>query len=64
MIVFRDALRRDPELARSYADLKRRLAAAVGTDRLAYLNGKTDFILGVLRAEGHRPSPDYPLRYL
>ena len=63
-LVFRDALRRDPELARGYGELKRRLAAAVGRDRLAYLNGKTDLFLGVLRAEGHRPSPDYPLHDL
>ena len=63
-IVFRDALRRDPELARRYGELKRRLTATVGTDRLAYLNGKTAFILSVLRAEGLRPSPDYPLHYL
>ena len=63
-LTFRDALRRDPELARRYGELKRRLAASVGTDRLAYLNGKTDFILDVLRTEGCAPSPDYPILYV
>lgn len=62
-LVFRDALRRDTELARKYVALKRRLAASVGNDRLAYLNGKTDFVLGVLRAEGHEPPSDYPIHY-
>ncbi len=62
-VTFRDALRRDPELARLYGELKRRLAASAGTDRLAYLNGKTDFILDVLKAEGCEPGPDYPIHY-
>lgn len=62
-VVFRDALRREEGLAREYARLKRRLAASSGADRLAYLNGKTDFILGVLRAEGLEPGPDYPTYY-
>ena len=63
-LTFRDALRRDPELAREYGTLKRRLAASVGTRRLDYLNGKTDFILNVLRAEGQEPSADYPLYFV
>lgn len=62
-LTFRDALRRDPELARRYGELKGRLAASAGTDRLAYLNGKTQFILDVLRAEGCEPGPDYPIHY-
>ncbi len=63
-LTFRDALRRDPDLARRYGALKRRLAASVGRDRLAYLNGKTDFILGTLEAEGCEPAPDYPVHYV
>lgn len=63
-LVFRDALRRDTNLADRYAELKRRLAATVGLDRLSYLNGKTDFILGVLEAEGAEVSDDYPTRNL
>lgn len=62
-LTFRDALRRDPELARRYGELKGRLAASAGTDRLAYLNGKTQFILDVLRAEGCEPDPGYPIHY-
>lgn len=62
-LTFRNVLRRDPELARRYGELKRRLAASAGTNRLDYLNGKTDFILEVLRAEGFEPDPGYPLHY-
>ena len=50
--IFCDALRADSAIAREYASLKRRLAAEVGTIRLAYLNGKTDFVQGVLAANG------------
>jgi GrpB-like predicted nucleotidyltransferase (UPF0157 family) len=63
-LTFRDALRRDPELARKYGELKRRLAASVGANRLDYLNGKTDFILSVLAAEGQEPRPDYPIHFV
>jgi len=62
-LTFRNALRRDPELAGEYGALKRRLAATVGTRRLDYLNGKTGFILSVLKAEGCEPGPDYPNYY-
>ena len=48
-ILFRDALRSRPALAREYEALKRRLAAEVGDDRLAYLAGKAPFIESVLR---------------
>jgi GrpB-like predicted nucleotidyltransferase (UPF0157 family) len=51
-LVFRDALRADPALARGYADLKRRLSAAHSGDREAYTEAKADFVAGVL---GHRP---------
>jgi GrpB-like predicted nucleotidyltransferase (UPF0157 family) len=63
-LTFRDALRRDADLARRYGELKRRLAASAGTNRLDYLNGKTDFILQVLKAEGYEPGPDYPVQYV
>lgn len=62
-ITFRNALRRDPRLTREYAALKHRLAASTGTDRLAYLNGKTEFILGVLESNGIQPDPSYPLHF-
>jgi GrpB-like predicted nucleotidyltransferase (UPF0157 family) len=49
-IAFRDALRRDPELASRYGSLKQRLALQFPTDRLSYLNGKTHFVLSALEA--------------
>jgi GrpB-like predicted nucleotidyltransferase (UPF0157 family) len=51
-IAFRDALRRDPKLASSYADLKLRLAERFPHDRPAYIEGKSDFVHEVLAAEG------------
>jgi GrpB-like predicted nucleotidyltransferase (UPF0157 family) len=47
-IAFRDALRRDDELAGRYADLKRRLAAEHAADREAYTEAKGDFVRSVL----------------
>ena len=46
---FRDALRRDDELATTYANLKRRLAAEHPHDREAYTEAKAEFILEALR---------------
>jgi GrpB-like predicted nucleotidyltransferase (UPF0157 family) len=45
-IAFRDALRRDGELARRYEDLKRRLSARYANDREAYTEAKAAFIAG------------------
>jgi GrpB-like predicted nucleotidyltransferase (UPF0157 family) len=47
-IDFRDALRRDPALARRYLALKQALAAAHRQDREAYTAAKSDFIREVL----------------
>jgi GrpB-like predicted nucleotidyltransferase (UPF0157 family) len=47
-LAFRDALRRDDELARRYADLKRRLAAEHAEDREAYTEGKGEFVRDAL----------------
>ena len=47
-LLFRDVLRTEPETARDYADLKRRLAAEFMHDREAYTRAKTEFVLGVL----------------
>ena len=52
-ITFRDALRRDGQLAQRYADLKRQLAAEHGHDREAYSAGKARFIAAVLAQQGH-----------
>jgi GrpB-like predicted nucleotidyltransferase (UPF0157 family) len=49
-IVFRDALRSDVQLARAYATLKQDLARRFPRDREAYLQGKTDFVMGVVGA--------------
>ena len=43
-VLFRDRLRSHPEVARSYAALKRDLAARFGNDREAYTSAKTAFI--------------------
>lgn len=44
---FRDALLASAELAREYAALKVRLAAKHATDREAYTDAKTEFVLSV-----------------
>ena len=51
---FRDALRRDDELATTYANLKRRLIAEHPHDREAYTEAKADFILEALRRNTRR----------
>lgn len=47
-IAFRDALRRDGELASRYEDLKRRLSVRHANDREAYTEAKAAFIAGAL----------------
>jgi GrpB-like predicted nucleotidyltransferase (UPF0157 family) len=47
-LAFRDYLRDHPHRATEYEALKRRLAAEYGSDRLGYVNAKSDFIEGVL----------------
>ncbi|MBO0803357.1 MAG: GrpB family protein [Nocardiopsaceae bacterium] len=49
---FRDALRADAALARSYEAHKRRLAAKFADDREAYTAAKSSFVAHVLRATG------------
>ena len=63
-LIFRDALRGNPDLANRYATLKHRLAESVGTRRLDYLNGKTDFITAILWGHGGEVGGDYPMRNL
>jgi len=63
-LIFRDALRGNPDLANRYATLKRHLAESAGTKRLEYLNGKTDFIVDVLWGHGGEIGGDYPMRNL
>ena len=46
-LAFRDELRRDPDAAAEYAELKRRLAAEHPRDIGAYVDGKTAFIRSI-----------------
>ncbi len=48
-LFFRDALRVRPDLAREYERLKTSLAACSPNDRVAYTEGKTEFIRRVTR---------------
>jgi GrpB-like predicted nucleotidyltransferase (UPF0157 family) len=43
-IIFRDFLRKNPEVAQDYFNLKKELAAKYGTDRLGYTEAKSAFI--------------------
>jgi GrpB-like predicted nucleotidyltransferase (UPF0157 family) len=54
-LAFRDALRADPALAGAYGDLKRTLAARLGTDRAGYTEAKSASIERVLAASPRRP---------
>jgi GrpB-like predicted nucleotidyltransferase (UPF0157 family) len=49
-VAFRDHLRRQPDVARAYAELKRGLAAQYADDRLGYTEAKTEFITRALAA--------------
>jgi GrpB-like predicted nucleotidyltransferase (UPF0157 family) len=52
-IAFRDFLRGNEEMAGKYAQLKRRLAEEFKTDRLAYTEGKSEFVNTVLYMAQH-----------
>lgn len=52
-LAFRDALRIDPDLVRTYADLKIQLAKHHRHDREAYTAGKQLFINEVLTRHAH-----------
>ena len=51
MLLFRDRLRENPDIATSYANLKRELAAKFHDDVSRYTQEKTDFILGAVEAQ-------------
>lgn len=51
-LAVRDYLRTHPETAREYGELKKRLAREFPHDIDSYVEGKSDFILGILRAVG------------
>jgi GrpB-like predicted nucleotidyltransferase (UPF0157 family) len=54
-LAVRDYLRRHPDVARAYGDLKKRLAAQFPTDIESYVDGKTDLILTILHESGLSP---------
>ena len=51
-LAVRDYLRAHPETARAYGELKKRLAAQFPNDIDSYVEGKTAFILAILRKQG------------
>jgi GrpB-like predicted nucleotidyltransferase (UPF0157 family) len=51
-LAVRDYLRSHPDTATAYGELKKKLAARFASDIDAYIDGKTDFILGVLAETG------------
>jgi GrpB-like predicted nucleotidyltransferase (UPF0157 family) len=54
LVRFRDLLRADAAEAARYGELKRRLATDLRTDRDAYTQAKTAFVLAALRKAGAR----------
>jgi len=51
-IIVRDFLRTNPSAVRAYGELKLRLAERFREDIEGYIDGKTDFILEILRGNG------------
>jgi len=51
-LAIRDCLRRDPTAVTRYSQLKKQLAAQFPTDIGSYIEGKTDFLLEILRGAG------------
>jgi GrpB-like predicted nucleotidyltransferase (UPF0157 family) len=47
-LLFRDYLIEHPDVAEEYSQLKNRLAATYPHDRLAYTEGKTEFVVRVI----------------
>lgn len=62
VLLFRDALRKDPGLRHAYAELKERLAERYPADRDAYTDAKSDFVQSVLRTAGTGASERKPIR--
>jgi GrpB-like predicted nucleotidyltransferase (UPF0157 family) len=51
-IAIRDYLRQNPEVAKEYGALKKELAEKFPDDIDSYIDGKTDFLVGILRTQG------------
>ena len=60
-LAVRDHLRTHPEAAKEYGELKKRLAGQFPHDIDGYVNGKTDFLLTVLRAAGLASASSPPI---
>lgn len=58
LIPFRDHLRRNPETLAQYQQLKEELAARFPHDRLAYTDGKAEFIQAILRQGAWQEFPN------
>lgn len=58
LVPFRDHLRRNPETLAQYQQLKEELAARFPHDRLAYTDGKAEFIQAVLRQGAWQELPN------
>ena len=52
-LLFRDYLRKHPETAKEYAQLKHLLATEYRDDREAYTEAKADFVSEVVRRAGN-----------
>jgi GrpB-like predicted nucleotidyltransferase (UPF0157 family) len=48
-IIFRNALRENPDVARRYLELKTNLAEVLGSDREAYTSAKAEFVEEIVR---------------
>ncbi|QRY69526.1 GrpB family protein [Ensifer sp. PDNC004] len=59
-MLFRDALRENPDLARRYETLKRQLASEAEGDWDIYTNGKRGFIAAVLATCSTKKAPPSP----
>lgn len=54
-LAVRERLRSDSASAQAYSDLKKRLAARFADDISAYIDGKSEFLLGILATAGFSP---------
>ena len=48
IILFRDYLRKHPEVAQEYTELKKTLAIRAGSDQESYMNAKADFVQDII----------------
>ncbi len=51
-LAFRDFLRKNPDKCQSYGEIKKKLAVSFPEDIDSYIDGKTDFIVSILKQNG------------